>query len=49
MELDNAVEFLKTKGVYSEAGMGCTGPIVMVSEAKKEKAITLLREGEFLS
>lgn len=49
MELDNAVEFLKEKGIYSEAGMGCTGPIVMVNEAKEEIAIKYLKEGEFLS
>lgn len=49
MELDNAVDYLKSKGIYSEAGMGCTGPIVMVNEAKKEKAKELLKEGEFLS
>ncbi|MGL5460276.1 MAG: glycine/sarcosine/betaine reductase complex component C subunit alpha [Cetobacterium sp.] len=49
MELDNAVEFLKEKGIYSEAGMGCTGPIVMVNEAKEIIAIKYLKEGEFLS
>lgn len=49
MELDNAVEYLKSNGIYSEAGMGCTGPIVMVNEGKKEKAKELLKEGEFLS
>lgn len=49
MELDNAVEYLKSKGIYSESGMGCTGPIVMVNEAKEKIAIEMLKEGDFLS
>lgn len=49
MELDNAVAYLKEKEVYSEAGMGCTGPIVMVNESKEELARKLLKEGEFLA
>lgn len=49
MELDDAVEYLKQNKVYSEAGMGCTGPIIMVNEAKEELAIEILKKGEFLS
>lgn len=48
MELENAVEFLKSRGVYSEAGMGCTGPIVMVNESKEKIAVELLKEEEYL-
>ncbi len=44
MELDNAVNFLLSQDVYAEAGMGCTGPIVMVNEKKEELARTLLKK-----
>ncbi|MGL6065262.1 MAG: glycine/sarcosine/betaine reductase complex component C subunit alpha [Fusobacteriaceae bacterium] len=44
MELDNAVNFLLSNNLYAEAGMGCTGPIVMVNENKEELARTLLKK-----
>lgn len=34
MELEDAVKVLWKVGIYAESGMGCTGPIVMVPEAK---------------
>ncbi|MGL5123685.1 MAG: glycine/sarcosine/betaine reductase complex component C subunit alpha [Fusobacteriaceae bacterium] len=44
MELDSAVNFLLQNNIYAEAGMGCTGPIVMVNENKEELARTLLKK-----
>ncbi|MEA4848985.1 MAG: glycine/sarcosine/betaine reductase complex component C subunit alpha [Clostridiaceae bacterium] len=32
LELENAVASLAGEGIYSESGMGCTGPIILVSE-----------------
>ncbi len=32
MDLEDAVKVLWKEGIYAESGMGCTGPVVMVSE-----------------
>lgn len=42
MELEDAVQALWKVGIYAESGMGCTGPIVMVNEAKLGDAIKAL-------
>lgn len=49
MELDSAVELLAEKSIYAESGMGCTGPIILVSKPNKEKAVSVLKEGNFIS
>jgi len=49
MDLDSAVEVLMRKAIYAEAGMGCTGPIVLVNEKNLEKAATILVEAEFIA
>ena len=33
MDLEDAVEVLWKNKIYAESGMGCTGPIVLVSSA----------------
>ncbi|MCI5675352.1 MAG: glycine/sarcosine/betaine reductase complex component C subunit alpha [Ezakiella sp.] len=38
LELEDAVQALWAAGIYAESGMGCTGPIVMVSSTKLEAA-----------
>ncbi len=43
MDLDNAVAELFKAGIYAESGMGCTGPVVLVSKANYEKAGNILR------
>lgn len=48
MDLEDAVQGLWKKGIYAESGMGCTGPIVMVNEAKVESATEALVELGFL-
>lgn len=45
MDLEDAVQCLWAQGIYAESGMGCTGPVVLVSEANSEKAKTLLQQG----
>lgn len=46
MDLDDAVAMLWKNGVYAESGMGCTGPVILVSEANVEKGIELvIKEG----
>ena len=37
------------KGVYSESGMGCTGPIVLVSDDEANKAKEILSATGFMS
>jgi cellobiose-specific phosphotransferase system component IIB len=49
LELDNACRSLWKQGVYSESGMGCTGPIVLVNPEDLDKARTILIEAGFLS
>lgn len=47
MELEDAVQALWKIGIYAESGMGCTGPIVMISEANLAKAKEELAKAGF--
>lgn len=47
LELDNACKTLWKEGIYSESGMGCTGPIVLVAEEDSEKAVNILKQAGF--
>jgi len=47
-ELDNAVALLKSKGIYAESGMGCTGPVVLVNGKKHHDAVAILKQGGFV-
>ena len=49
MDLEDAVEVLWKNKIYAESGMGCTGPIVLVSPANLEKSKALLIEAKFIS
>lgn len=49
MDLDAAVDLVMGNGIYAESGMGCTGPIILVSEKNKENAETILKNGGFIS
>lgn len=49
LELEEAVKELWKKGVYAESGMGCTGPIVLVSEDEANKAREVLMEAGYIS
>ena len=48
LDIDNAVQCLWKEGIYAESAMGCTGPIIQVSEANLERAKTLLHEGGYI-
>jgi hypothetical protein len=48
MDLDDAALELMRSGIYAEAGMGCTGPIILVNDTKIEKAIVILEEKEYI-
>jgi len=49
LELDNACKVLWQEGIYSESGMGCTGPIVLVNPEDLSKARDILKSAQFLS
>lgn len=49
LELDDAVRELWKCGIYSESGMGCTGPVVMVAEDEGEKAKEQLIKSGYLT
>ena len=43
LDLDLAVELLWKADIYAESGMGCAGPIVLVSEANAAKARDMMQ------
>ncbi len=49
MELEDAVVALWKNGIYAESGMGCTGPIVMVNEAKVNQAVEVLAKAGYIA
>lgn len=49
IELDDAVNVLMSESIYAESGMGCTGPIVLVSDKNLEKSISILQEKGYIA
>ena len=49
LELEDAVQELWKKGVYAESGMGCTGPIVLISDDEADKAQEILTAAGYIS
>ncbi|MDO5726098.1 MAG: glycine/sarcosine/betaine reductase complex component C subunit alpha [Tissierellia bacterium] len=48
LEIEDAVLALWKENIYAESGMGCTGPIVIVSEANFDKAKKILEDAHFI-
>lgn len=48
MDLEDAVKVLWKAGIYAESGMGCTGPLVMMSDANYPKAVELLKAAGYI-
>ena len=48
MDLEDAVTALWKEKIYAESGMGCTGPMVLVSEANLAKSIEILKKAGFV-
>ena len=48
MDLEDAAKALWKEGIYAETGMGCTGPLVMMSEANHEKAAAILKKAGYI-
>ena len=49
MDLEDAVKALWKINIYAESGMGCTGPIVRVSDANLAKAEEELKKAGYVS
>ncbi|MPN14262.1 Glycine/sarcosine/betaine reductase complex component C subunit alpha [bioreactor metagenome] len=49
LELENACKALWKEDIYSESGMGCTGPIVLVADEDADKAIEILKKAEYMA
>lgn len=48
MDLEDAAKVLWKAGIYAETGMGCTGPLVMMSDANYPKAVELLKAAGYI-
>jgi hypothetical protein len=48
MDLEDAVQVLWKAGIYAESGMGCTGPLVMMSDANYDKSLELLKAAGYV-
>lgn len=48
MDLEDAAKALWKAGIYAETGMGCTGPLVMMSNANLEKAKEILKAAGYI-
>lgn len=49
MDLDDAVHALWKMNIYAESGMGCTGPIIRVSDANLSKAEEELKKAGYIN
>ena len=49
LELENAVAALAEEEIYSESGMGCTGPIILVADGDYTKAVEVLLAKKFIA
>lgn len=48
LDLEDAVTALWAEGIYAESGMGCSGPIVLINDAKAEKAQEVVKAKGFM-
>ena len=48
MDLEDAVKVLWKAGIYAESGMGCTGPVVLMSDANHDKAVELPKAAGYI-
>ena len=49
MSLEDAAKELWKAQIYAESGMGCTGPVVLVSPGKFEKAVDILKKAGYIA
>lgn len=49
LDLEEAKKAVWKQGIYAEDGMGCTGPVIRVNDAKVEEARKILVEAGFIA
>lgn len=49
MDLEDAVRVVWKEKIYAQSGMGCTGPIILVSEANLAKAKEVLIKAKYIN
>ena len=49
MDLEDAVRAVWKEKIYAQSGMGCTGPIILVSEANLGKAQEILKKAGYIN
>jgi hypothetical protein len=48
LELEDAVKSLWKNEIFASSGMGCTGPVILIADEDKEKALEILRANQYL-
>ncbi|MGS0764950.1 glycine/sarcosine/betaine reductase complex component C subunit alpha [Syntrophomonas curvata] len=48
LELEEAMKSLWKEQVFASTGMGCTGPVILIAEEDKSKAIQILKANRYL-
>ncbi len=48
LEMENAAKELWKAGIYAEAAMGCTGPVVKLNKKHEERALEILKKAGYL-
>ncbi len=48
LEMENAARELWKAGIYAEAAMGCTGPVVKLNKKHEERALEILKKAGYL-
>ncbi len=49
LELEDSVQALWKESIYAESGMGCTGPVIMVSAKNLDKAKEVLTKAGYIT
>jgi hypothetical protein len=48
LELEEAVKSLWQAQIFASTGMGCTGPVILIAEEDKARAIQILKANQYL-
>jgi hypothetical protein len=48
MDLEEGVKVLWKNGIYAESGMGCTGPVIRISEKNNDAAVAILKKEGYI-
>ena len=48
LELEDAAKALWKAGIYAETGMGCTGPLIMISEENHARSAEILKSAGYI-